>query len=166
MRVDINPVSFLVISFYLIKSHINYISHRLVALKVALDTSSKVTIIANRYNGVITAASTPTAELVGVTHPMQDANNTITDAYYFWLQTHGLASVVCDDVSGLDTIGQPAYLRIGSTAGNVNAINAGASSAVGTTLTDTIVNDNFLIGYVIDAPGGADADAAILRLVF
>jgi len=133
-------------------------------IKMALDISSKVTIIANRYNGVITAATTPTAELVGVTHPMQDANNTITDAYYFWLQTHGLASVVCDDVSGLDTIGQRAFVEFGSTAGNVNAINAGVSSAVGTTLTDTIYNDNLLVGYVIDVPGGADADAVVLRL--
>lgn len=152
-----------------IKSHTSGASGTLTftlyeAIKVALDTSSKVTIIANRYNGVITAAATPTAELVGVTHPLQDVDATVTSAYYFWLQTHGLAAVVCDDVSGLDTIGQPAFLKQGSTAGNINAINAGASSAVGTTITDTIVNDNFLIGYVVDAPGGADADAAIIRL--
>ena len=134
------------------------------AIKVALDTSSKVTIIANRYNGVITAAAAPTAELVGVTYPLQDVDNTITSGYYFWVQTHGLASVVCDDVSGLDTIGQPAFLNLGSTAGNVNAINAGSSSSVGTTITDTIVNDNFLIGYVVDVSGGDDADAVILRL--
>lgn len=133
-------------------------------IKVALNTSSKVTIVANRYNGVITAAATPTADLVGVTIPLQDANNTVTSGYYFWLQTHGLTAVVCSDVSGLDTIGQSAYLEIGSTTGTVYAINAGASSAVGTTITDTILNDNQLVGYVVDVPGTADSDAVVLRL--
>lgn len=134
------------------------------SIKVALNTSSKVTIISNRYNGVLTAATTPTAELVGISHPVQDSDANISASSFFWLQTHGLATVVCDDTSGLDTIGQPAYCRLTSTAGNVNSINAGASSSVGTTITDTITNDNFLIGYVVDVPEGADASGVVLRL--
>lgn len=133
-------------------------------IKVALDTSSKVTIIANRYSGVITAATTPTADLVGVTHPLQDANNTVTSGYFFWLQTHGLSAVVCGDVSGLDTVGQSAYIKFGLLTGKVFAINGGASSAVGTTITDTMLNDNQLVGYVVDVPETADCDAVVLRL--
>tara|TARA_Y100000590_G_scaffold15425_1_gene18534 strand:+ start:3889 stop:4713 length:825 start_codon:yes stop_codon:yes gene_type:complete len=153
---------------YRIKSHTSGSSGTLTftlydPIKVALDTSSKVTIIANRYNGVITAASTPTAELVGVTHPMQDANNTITDAYYFWLQTHGLAAIVATDVSDLTLIGQGVYYVSGGTTGNVTSL-LGEAADGGTAITTTNQNLNIKIGTLVDAPGGADADAAVIRL--
>ena len=154
---------------YRIKSHTSGVAGTLTftlydPIKVALDTSSKVTIIANRYNGVITAAATPTAELVGVTHPLQDANNTITSAHYFWLQTHGLASIVATDVTDLTLIGQGVYYVSGGTAGNVTSL-LGEAAAGGTAITTTNQNLNIKIGTLVDVPGGADADAVVLRLV-
>lgn len=135
-------------------------------INIALDTSSKVTVIANKYNGVITAASTLTAEMVGVTNPIQDVDDTVTSGSYFWLQTHGLCAIVATDISYLSVIGQPVYHFLDSSgiAGNVAAFNTEAIS--GTTATTTaLINKSFQVGWLVDAPSGANADAAIVRLL-
>lgn len=57
-------------------------------IKIALTTSSKVIWAANPYNGVVIEPGTPTGRIVGV------APTIITAAYYGWLQTKGVASVL------------------------------------------------------------------------
>lgn len=57
-------------------------------LKIALTTSSEVTLVHNKYQDVLIHASPPTATLVGV------ALCDVTIAYYCWLQTRGPCNVL------------------------------------------------------------------------
>lgn len=59
-------------------------------LKVALTTSSKATLIKNRYNGVRITEPSPFERVLGV------APVAVTASYYFWLQTGGPAVVLQD----------------------------------------------------------------------
>ena len=57
-------------------------------IKIALTTDSRVIWVANPYNGVVIEPGTPTGRIVGV------APTIVTAAYYGWLQTKGVCSVL------------------------------------------------------------------------
>jgi hypothetical protein len=59
-------------------------------VKVALTTNSEVTLIRNKFSGVIIHPSPPTSLVVGATPVAVDANA------YFWCQTRGLCPVLTD----------------------------------------------------------------------
>ena len=92
-------------------------------VNVGLTTSCKVTLIANKYSGVILAAATITAEIIGVTPVIKENNNQVAANDYFWLQTHGICGIVSQDRSDLAEIGQGAYYLVAGTPGNINSFN-------------------------------------------
>lgn len=97
------------------------------ALVVALGTTSLVSLIANKYNGVIQApATTATGVIVGV------AAYIITATQFGWIQTWGDCPVLC---SGAGALGDP-LVGISATAG-------GAATATAASL---LVNP--VIGYL------------------
>lgn len=61
-------------------------------LKVALTTSSKVSLNVNPYSGLIISASAVALQAVGV------PNVSVTNAYYGWFQVSGYCSVLSDGV--------------------------------------------------------------------
>lgn len=60
------------------------------AIRVALTTSSEVSLIANPFSGVIINPTTPTQQPIGVAVDNTPAN------YYGWVQTHGVCNVLAD----------------------------------------------------------------------
>ena len=74
-----------------------------------------------------------------------------------------MAAVVATDVSDLTLIGQGVYYVSNGTAGNITSL-LGEAAGGGTSITTTNQNLNVKIGTLVDAPGGADADAAVIRL--
>jgi len=87
-------------------------------LKVALATTSKVTVIKNPYDDVIIQATTPVASTAGI------ACKAITTAYYGWLQTGGPAACLWDaSVAAVDTLGVSPST---TTAGAVRVAAAGS----------------------------------------
>lgn len=89
-------------------------------LDVALNTSSKVSLVMNPYYGVIQNPTTATSAPVGVAIVPTPAN------YYGWIQTGGVAAVLLD---GNGVVGVPVVASNG-TAGAVETQVAGASSVV------------------------------------
>jgi len=93
---------------YLIKSHpassTNIVLTLYDPLKRAITTSSRIGLLANIYKSVVQCAVTPTGIVVGVC-PVE-----VTAAYYFWLQTWGIANVLAGGgiVAGLDVVAGPA----------------------------------------------------------
>lgn len=67
-------------------------------ISTALTASSEVSLVHNTYNGVVEGSST-TIQPAGV--PLR----TITSAYYGWLQTHGVAAVLCGTTGTLGAYG-------------------------------------------------------------
>jgi len=90
-------------------------------IKVLISTSGKAGIIMNPYKNVIQLPTTCTGYVVGV------APVAVTAAYYFWLQTWGMACVL---VKGALTIGE-SVVTVFTTAGSCDAQVAGASSTAG-----------------------------------
>lgn len=78
------------------------------SIQVALDATSQVSLVANRYNGVIIHAATETGIPVGV------AIKNVTAASYGWIQTGGPVSCLSDATVG--TIGS-SVAASASTAG-------------------------------------------------
>lgn len=70
-------------------------------INVALTTSSQVSLFHNTYSNVIEATSV-TAQPAGV--PLV----TLASGYYGWLQTHGVASVLCGTTGTLGALGMAA----------------------------------------------------------
>lgn len=91
-------------------------------LQVALTTSAYVSLTPNNYQGVIQMpATTPTGIPVGV------ALTNMTAAYYGWIQTRGVASVLSD----ASPAGQGKAVQIPSgTAGAVTLTTAGTGTYV------------------------------------
>lgn len=88
-------------------------------LKVALTTSSRVSLVANAFNGVIQAPTTLTGTPVGVAiHPAAAGE-------YTWIQTHGLCPVLC---AGTPAVGSAVGVP-GSAAGAV-VIDGAATSGL------------------------------------
>ena len=86
-------------------------------VKIALTTSSQITVRKNAYDGVIQFPTTPTGGAVGV------ALYAMTEAYYGWIQTGGDATVLFDstDNSAADAQG---ITHSAGTAGAVKAMLA------------------------------------------
>lgn len=90
-------------------------------IKVALDTTSKTTLIHNTYNGVI-EATTQTNAPAGVSLVAASASQ------YVWLCTHGKASVLA---GGTIAVGSD-VVPDGSTAGAVAAVSGTFTTALAT----------------------------------
>lgn len=91
------------------------------ALRVALTTASKITLVKNPYDGVIQQpANTPTGAAVGV------AVYPITAAYYGWIQIRGVAPVL---VGGTPAVGSQ-LVAWGDTAGEMVLDPADAADVV------------------------------------
>ncbi len=90
-------------------------------IKVLISTSAKAGVIRNPYKAVIQLpATTLTGFVLGV------APVAVTISYYFWLQTWGMANVLC---KGAIDPGEDVALEL-TTAGSCDAQKAGASSFV------------------------------------
>lgn len=87
-------------------------------LDVALTTASKVSLVMNPYYGVIQNPTTATSAPVGVAIVPTPINN------YGWIQTGGVASVLCETTG---TVGTQAVAST-STAGAFKSQVAGSSS--------------------------------------
>jgi len=85
-------------------------------IRVALDTSSKINLKANPYNGIIVTPATMTGEIVGV------APSVITNGYYGWIQTRGLTSCL---FTGTGTAGTAVGVLQGGTIGSLAPAIAG-----------------------------------------
>jgi len=87
---------------YLIKSHplsaTNIILTLHEALKRAITTTSRISLLKHIYKDVIQAPTTPSGVIVGV------APTVVTTEYYFWGQTWGMANILVDAdlVAGMD----------------------------------------------------------------
>ncbi|MEM2125707.1 MAG: hypothetical protein QXQ53_04850 [Candidatus Methanosuratincola sp.] len=114
-------------NYYKIRSHLAIGSsgsgwiHLYDPIQEAFTTSSKVTLTVNPFNGVVAAATSLTAPVVGV--PIID----VTASHYFWLQTWGPAAVL---TYGTIVIGQNVGPS-GSSAGAVAAVAASTTPVVG-----------------------------------
>jgi hypothetical protein len=79
-------------------------------IRVALTTSSKVILKAHPYSGVVVTPATETTNNVGVAHTI------VTAAYFGWLQTHGMASVL---FTGTGAVGKAVGTLAGGTIGSM-----------------------------------------------
>ena len=109
-------------------------------IKIALTTSSEVTLIPNQYNGVVIHAQSEAGASVGVcVYP-------ITTLYYGWIQTRGPVSVLHD--------GSPAEIGEGisastTTDGCVTELAAGLT-AIGTSLVQGVSTEFNPVFLMID----------------
>jgi hypothetical protein len=109
-------------------------------IRVALDTSSKIDLKVNPYNGIIVAPSTMTGEIVGV------ASSIITNGYYGWIQTRGLASCL---FTGTGTAGTAVGVLQGGTIGSLAPAIAGTpivGHCAGTVITGEYGAINLTLG--------------------
>ena len=95
-------------------------------IKVAFADATTVTLIANKYSGLIISDGTQTDTPVGV------PNVAVTADYYFWVQTKGLCPVLVDG-STQPTPGQPVTIG-NATSGAVEVKNAVGEPTVGQAL--------------------------------
>lgn len=105
-------------------------------LIVALTTSSKFIIVAHPYNGAVIEPGTPTGVILGVAHCV------ITAAYYGWIQTKGMASVL---FTGTGVAGKAVGSLTGGTSGSaapaIAATNIlGYHAATGVTTEYALIN--------------------------
>ncbi len=112
---------------YRIKSHAAFTSAAATftlddAIKVALDTTSRLDFVANPLNGVVINPTTPTSSPVGV------AVTALTAAYFGWLQVAGVATCLAD---GATTVGAHLDAATGSVAGSVEDGTIGTTPGVG-----------------------------------
>lgn len=98
-------------------------------IRVALNTSSKVSFRLHPYNGVVVAPATLTSNVTGV------AVNIITAAYFGWIQTHGPVSCL---QTGTGTCGTALGVLQGGTIGSLAPAIAGTpiiGHCMGTVIT-------------------------------
>lgn len=103
-------------------------------IRVALDTSSKITLRVSIFNGVVVAPTTMTNSIVGVAVNVIPAT-TATTSYYGWIQTHGICSCL---ETGTGTCGTALGVLQGGTAGSLAPAIAGTpilAYACGTVVT-------------------------------
>jgi len=111
------------------------------AVKVALTTSSEVTLKANPYSGIVISIADQADKAVGV------PNVTITNAYYGWVQTGGECAVLADEAvaKGL------AITTGSSTVGAVEAADAAGEQLIGVA-SEALVDTEYRSAYLtIDA---------------
>ena len=109
-------------------------------IKVALTTDSNVIWCAHPYNGVVIEPGTPTGKIVGV------APTIITAAYYGWLQTRGVCSVL---FTGTGVAGTVVGSLAGGTSGSLAPAIA-ATSIAGEHMATGITGEYSLIYLKID----------------
>jgi len=108
-------------------------------IKVALTTSSEVTLVHNQYNGVVIHATTEVSISVGA------AVQAVTATYYGWLQTRGVCSLLCNATTG-----------IGLGVAASDTTNAGGGE-----ISDGILTD---IGYQVAAGVATEYNPVFLNI--
>jgi hypothetical protein len=88
-------------------------------LVVALTTSSKVIFTLNQYNGIVVAPATLTAAPIGV------AIAPVTNAYYGWIQTHGIVGALLTGTFA--SAGLAVGVLVGGTIGSLAPAIAGTN---------------------------------------
>ncbi len=111
---------------------------------VAGATTTVVDLVANPYNSVVVAPTTPISQVVGV------ATGIINASSYGWLATHGEFPCLCD--SGAPAIYTPC---------SSSAITAGA---VGTQTGNATVSLLPMVGYMVEAGVSAKAKLVFLTV--
>ncbi len=109
----------------------------------AIAATSNITFVKNIYRDVIVKPTTLTAVMLGVTTTI------VTASFYFWAQTHGVASVIIDTGDSI-VVGEPlGHIDGSGTAGSLGLVSTAA--------TDTVV------GTAISAAAGADYGIVLLN---
>lgn len=109
-------------------------------ISVALTTSSRIDLIANPYRGVILNPTAPTATPVG------SAVYPVTAAYYGWLQTGGVATLLAD---GTITAGS-LVAASDATAGAVEVAGSTVIAPIGIAITGISTTEYGGIKLLID----------------
>lgn len=109
-------------------------------LEVALTTSSKVIFTPHPYSGTVIEPGTPTGLIVGV------PNAVFTASYYYWIQTHGTASVL---FTGTGVAGKAVGSLSGGTSGSMAPAIA-ATNIGGYNIATSITTEYSLIFLNID----------------
>lgn len=132
-------------------------------LEVALTTSSKATLIKNRYDGVRITEPAPVERVLGV------APVAVTASYYFWLQTGGPAVVLQDGelYENRDVIPSSRIRGAAQTAGAANVAETVVMDALGNerlievaAVPGTVPSNVF--GYAMDPR--ANTDYALVQM--
>lgn len=109
-------------------------------LLVALTTSSKVIVTPHPYSGTVIEPGTPTGLIVGV------PNAVFTASYFYWIQTHGTASVL---FTGTGVAGKAVGSLSGGTSGSMAPAIA-ATNIGGYNIATSITGEYALIFLNID----------------
>lgn len=104
-------------------------------LRVALTTSSKVIFTKHPYDEIVVVPGTPTGVIVGV------ATHVITAAYFGWVQTHGVTSVL---FTGTGVAGKAVGSLSGGTAGSTAPCIA-ATNIIGYNIGTSITTEYALV---------------------
>lgn len=151
------------------------------AVGTALDTSSKASLVANKYNGLIVHPSPPTAKLIGVPQVLIPAGE------YGWAQTRGPAAVLTDGTlyislgctasDAVDGAVQHENLQVttGSTAATDSTsgalvLNSAGSEETGARLMDSAISTTYDLGSIRQKVGSilrvnADTKYSLVDLV-
>lgn len=126
---------------YRIKSHAAYTAAAATfqledPIEVALTATSRLDFVANPYNSVVVAPTTPTGVIVGV------AVNNITASQYGWIQVQGICNVVADAAGVTLATGDVSLSN--ATAGNVESFVSG-QPVVGKAVTGIAANESGVI---------------------
>lgn len=108
-------------------------------IQIALTTASKVIVTPHKYNGIVIEPGTPTGVIVGV------AQDIITAAYYGWIQTKGIASVL---FTGTGVAGKAVGSLSGGTSGSAAPAIA-ATNILGYHVATGITGEYALIDLTI-----------------
>lgn len=109
-------------------------------VKVALTTSSEVTLKLNNWSGVVISATDQADLAVGV------SNIAVTASYYFWCQTRGECAVLADEA-----VAKGLAITIGSsTAGSVEAVDAAGEAQIGIASEALVDTENRAAFLTID----------------
>ncbi len=109
-------------------------------LEVALTTSSKVIFTPHPYSGTVIEPGTPTGLIVGV------PNAVFTASYFYWIQTHGTASVL---FTGTGVAGKAVGSLSSGTSGSMAPAIA-ATNIGGYNIATSITTEYSLIFLNID----------------
>jgi hypothetical protein len=106
-------------------------------VKVALTTSSEVTLKLNPWSGVVISIADQADQPVGV------PNVSITNAYYGWVQTKGECAVLADEA-----VAKGLALTLGSsTVGSVEALDAAGEFQIGVA-SEALVDTEYRSAYL------------------
>lgn len=111
-------------------------------LIVAVDTTSRIDLKKNPYNGVVVNPTTPTSAPVGA------AVYAVNAGSYGWVQTHAPCAILADLAV---TVGQPVAASL-NTAGAVNNFTntSGTTFVVGVAMTGIAAAEYGLVNLTID----------------